>query len=41
MTVVQGNELGARSMAEFDATAARGRQIQLVLLGLSVLGLGR
>ncbi|NRT57736.1 methyl-accepting chemotaxis protein [Sphaerotilus uruguayifluvii] len=40
MTVVQGNELGARSMAEFDATAARGRQIQLALLGLSVLGLG-
>lgn len=40
VTVVQGNELGARSMTEFDATAARGRQIQLALLGLSVLGLG-
>ncbi|MDQ5896046.1 MAG: hypothetical protein RLZZ592_746 [Pseudomonadota bacterium] len=37
VTVVQGNELGARSMAEFEATAARGRQIQLGLLGLAVL----
>ena len=40
VTVVQGNALADRSMAQFDATGQRGVQIQLALMGLSVLGLG-
>jgi len=40
VTVVRGNALSSQSMAEFDATVARGRSLQILLLGLSVLGLG-
>ncbi len=40
VTVVRGNALSSQSMAEFDATVERGRSLQLLLLGLSVLGLG-